>query len=66
MRPMRLVDTTAFFASSGRALQQVQLLGRVIGASAPTPSRPEIILDLIWALPDRSLHALGDAENSQP
>ena len=27
-------------------------------------TRPQIILDTIWALPDRSLHALGDAENS--
>ena len=27
-------------------------------------SRPEIILDSIWALPDRTLHALDDAENS--
>jgi len=26
--------------------------------------QPEIILDRIWALPDRSLHSLGDAENS--
>ena len=27
---------------------------------------PEAILDRIWALPDRSLHSLGDAENSAP
>jgi hypothetical protein len=26
--------------------------------------KPEVILDSIWALPDRSLHALGDAENA--
>jgi hypothetical protein len=26
--------------------------------------RPGIGLDRVWALPDRSLHALGDAENS--
>jgi hypothetical protein len=26
---------------------------------------PEIILDRIWALPDRNILALGDAENSQ-
>ena len=26
--------------------------------------RPEIIFDSIWALPDRSLHSLTDAENS--
>lgn len=26
--------------------------------------RPETILEKIWALPDRTLHALGDAENS--
>ena len=26
--------------------------------------KPEIVLNLIWALPDQSLHALGDAENS--
>ena len=29
-------------------------------------SRPEIILDSIWALPDRTRHALGDTENSAP
>ena len=26
--------------------------------------QPEVILDSVWALPDRSLHTLGDAENS--
>lgn len=26
--------------------------------------RPEIIFDRLWALPDRTMHALGDAENS--
>jgi hypothetical protein len=26
--------------------------------------KPEVILDSIWALADRSLHALGDPENA--
>jgi len=26
--------------------------------------RPELVLDRLWALPDLSLHALVDAENS--
>jgi hypothetical protein len=26
--------------------------------------KPEMVLKPIWALPDQSLHALGDAENS--
>jgi hypothetical protein len=36
-------------------------------ADSPIPSyldRPEAILDPIWALPDHSLHALSDAENT--
>jgi DNA-binding HxlR family transcriptional regulator len=35
--------------------------------SQPLPlhlEKPSVILDQIWALPDHSLHALGDAENS--
>jgi hypothetical protein len=27
-------------------------------------SQPEVVLDPVWALPDHSLHALGDSENS--
>jgi hypothetical protein len=27
-------------------------------------NHPEVILDSIWALPDRTMHSLGDAENS--
>lgn len=27
-------------------------------------NQPELVLDGIWALPDRALHALGDSENS--
>jgi len=37
------------------------------GTNRPLPhylERPETVLDSIWALPDRTLHALGDAENS--
>jgi hypothetical protein len=26
-------------------------------------NEPEVVLDPIWALPDRSMHALGDSEN---
>jgi hypothetical protein len=36
-------------------------------ADSPIPhylDRPELVLDPIWALPDRSLLALGDSENS--
>jgi len=29
----------------------------------PYLDRPEVILDAVWALPDRTMHALGDAEN---
>jgi len=29
-------------------------------------AQPSLIFDPIWALPDRTLHALGDPENSQP
>jgi hypothetical protein len=29
-------------------------------------AKPSIVMDRIWALPDRSLHALGDGENSSP
>ena len=28
--------------------------------------QPDVIFEPIWALPDRSLHALSDAENTQP
>jgi hypothetical protein len=31
---------------------------------SPYLSHPEVIFDSIWALPDRTRHALGDAENS--
>ena len=37
-----------------------------INESRPTPvymNRPEIVLERIWALPDYSLHRLGDMEN---
>jgi hypothetical protein len=37
------------------------------GADSPIPrylNQPELIFELIWALPDRSLHTLGDTENS--
>jgi hypothetical protein len=37
------------------------------GNGTPLPGyllKPKIVLDPIWALPDRSLHALTDAENS--
>jgi len=33
--------------------------------SEPYLSRPEIILDPLWALPDLTMHALVDAENSR-
>jgi len=26
--------------------------------------QPELVLDPMWALPDRALHAFGDSENS--
>jgi hypothetical protein len=29
-------------------------------------SRPETVLDTLWALPDLTMHALGDSENSAP
>jgi len=35
--------------------------------SSPLPTHldhPDIILDSIWALPDHTIHALGDAVNS--
>jgi site-specific DNA-methyltransferase (adenine-specific) len=31
---------------------------------SPYLSRPEMVFDPIWALPDRTRHTLGDAENS--
>jgi len=35
------------------------------GSSQPEYlDRPDLVLDPIWALPDRSLHRLGDSENS--
>jgi hypothetical protein len=36
-------------------------------AGSPLPGyldRPEVIFDPVWALPDRTMHALSDAENS--
>jgi len=38
-----------------------------VSSARPLPhhlNHPEVILDSIWALPDRTMHALGDAENS--
>lgn len=35
------------------------------GTTADYLDRPEIILDSIWALPDRSMHTLADAENAE-
>lgn len=29
-------------------------------------NQPELVLDPVWALPDRAMHALGDSENSTP
>ena len=42
-------------------------VGSGINDSRPTPlylDRPEIVLEPIFALPDYSLHRLGDMENS--
>ena len=36
-------------------------------ADSPLPrhlDRPEVIFDPVWALPDRTMHALRDVENS--
>jgi hypothetical protein len=42
-------------------------LPMAISKARPLPrylEQPDVILDSIWALPDLSLHALGDYENS--
>ena len=39
--------------------------GKTLGRALPHYlGQPEIVLDSIWALPDRTMHSLGDAENS--
>jgi hypothetical protein len=46
-----LLAATTPGVSSGR-----QLAGYLL--------RPEVVMDRLWALPDLTLHSLGDAENS--
>jgi hypothetical protein len=47
---------SSLFADSATVAKSVRLLPHYL-------VRPEVVFDSIWALPDQSMHALGDSEN---